>query len=92
MTTAAQRDEKKKKERKEEKKEGITHHNLLRIKLYLYLAKYMYLYYSFNFIGLADYIDLTDDTCSREISSEIFWIADLQLCMEDKNAYKEEIG
>lgn len=52
----------------------------------------MYLYYSFNFIGLADYIDLTDDTCSREISSEIFWIADLQLCMEDKNAYKEEIG
>ena len=39
------------------------------------------MYYGFNFIGLADYIDLTDDTCSREF---LFWIADLQLCMEDK--------
>ena len=54
----------------------ITHHNLLKIKLYLHLPKYMY--YGFNFISLADYIDLTDDTCSREF---LFWIADLQLCM-----------
>ena len=49
---------------------------MLRIKLYLYLVNY-------NF-GLADYIDLTDVTCSSEILSEIFWIADLHLRMEDK--------
>ena len=51
------------------RKEGIIHHYLLRIKIYLYLANY-------NF-SLADYIDLTDDTCSSEILSEVFWIADM---------------
>ena len=74
MTAAALRDEKRRKQRwkelkKEGKKEGIIHHYLLRIKLYLYLVNY-------NF-GLADYIDLTDDTCSSEILSEVFWIVDM---------------
>ena len=63
MTAAALRDEKRRQQRRKElkkegKKEGIIHHYLLRIKLYLYLVNY-------NF-GLADYIDLTDVTCSMQ--------------------------
>ena len=69
MTAAALRDEKRRKQRRKElkeggKKEGIIHHYLLRIKLYLHLVNY-------NF-DLVDYIDLTDDTCSSEILSEVF--------------------
>ena len=61
MTAAALKDEKRIKQRRKGLKEGRRkiHRYLLRIKLYLHLANY-------NF-GLADYIDLTDDTCSSEI-------------------------
>ena len=99
MTAAALRDEKKKKKKKkkakelkkEEKKESITHHNLLRIKLYLYLAKYMY--YSFNFIGLADYILISQMTPAPEKFRQKYF--GLQICncaWKTRSAYKEEIG
>ena len=46
--------------------------------------KVIYIYICVCIFGRADHIDLTDDTCSSENKSEIFWNKELELHMKDK--------